>query len=80
MRADTIHVGETDDRDGVEKVRMIVARPQDQKALPLQPFDRDGAVPDDARKGGMCRLGDPVPHEAVERLERCGPLRCDNCH
>src|SRR2546422_3678118 len=70
VRADTIHVGEPDDRDGVGKVRMIVARAEDQKAPSLQPFDRGSAVHDDARNGRMCRLGEPAPHESVERPER----------
>jgi len=36
---------------------MIVARADDQKALPLQPLDGRSAVHDNPRTGGMCGLG-----------------------
>ena len=48
---------------------MIVARPQDQKAVPLQPFSRRRTVHDDAWQGAVRSLCDPAPDEAVERLE-----------
>src|SRR4030095_16861796 len=60
---------EPDDRYRVGKVRMIVARPQDQKAVPLQPFNRRRAVHDDAWQGTVRSLCDPVADEAVERFE-----------
>jgi hypothetical protein len=69
--ADAIHVRETDDRDGIGKFRMIVARALNQKVLPLQPFNRRTTVHDDAGQGRMCRLGDPIPYKSGKGQKRC---------